>query len=51
MTVGDIPEKIMTALHLVHEESGAEDTALNNCESAVRRFGDLERDIETQGNE
>lgn len=50
LAVGDIPEKIMTAMHAVHDESGMEDTALNNCEAAVRRFGNLERDIETQGN-
>ncbi|KAL7583823.1 hypothetical protein Lser_V15G42660 [Lactuca serriola] len=49
LAVGDIPEKIMTAMHAVHDESGMEDTALNNCEAAVRRFGNLERDIETQG--
>ncbi|KAI3750386.1 hypothetical protein L2E82_21021 [Cichorium intybus] len=49
LAVGDTPEKIMTALHSVHEETAAEETALNNCEGAVRRFGDLERDFETQG--
>ncbi|KAL8241508.1 hypothetical protein R6Q59_014862, partial [Mikania micrantha] len=49
LSVGGTPEKIMTAFHLVHDENAAEDTALNNCEGAVRRFGDLERDIESQG--
>ncbi|KAJ0521378.1 putative CID domain-containing protein [Helianthus annuus] len=49
LAVGGLPEKIMTAFHLVHDENATEDTALNNCESAVRRFGDLERDIESQG--
>ncbi|KAI7736723.1 hypothetical protein M8C21_001971 [Ambrosia artemisiifolia] len=49
LAVGGLPEKIMTAFHLVHDENATEDTALNNCESAVRRFGDLERDSESQG--
>lgn len=49
LAVGDTAEKIMTAFHLVHDENATEDTALNNCEGAVRRFGDLEREIETQG--
>ena len=49
MTVGGAPEKIITAFHLVHDENATEDTALNNCEGAVHRFGDLEREIETQG--
>ncbi|KAK9050019.1 hypothetical protein SSX86_031012 [Deinandra increscens subsp. villosa] len=49
LSVGGAPEKIMTAFHLVHDENASEDTALNNCEVAVRRFGDLERDIESQG--
>ncbi|KAI3760708.1 hypothetical protein L1987_51107 [Smallanthus sonchifolius] len=49
LAVGSAPEKIMTAFHLVHDENAAEDTALNNCEGAVHRFGDLERDIESQG--
>ncbi|XP_052624815.1 kinesin-like protein KIN-7H [Lactuca sativa] len=48
LAVGDIPEKIMTAMHGVHDESGMEDTTLNNCEADVGRFGNLERDIETQ---
>ncbi|KAL8225430.1 hypothetical protein R6Q57_017987 [Mikania cordata] len=49
LSVGGTPEKIMTAFHLVHDENAAEDTALNYCEGAVRRFGDLEREIENQG--
>lgn len=51
LAVGAAPEKIITAFHLVHDENAAEDTALNNCEGAFRRFGDLERDIESQGKE
>ncbi|KAI3677978.1 hypothetical protein L6452_37254 [Arctium lappa] len=49
LAIGGTPEKIMTAFHLVHDENTTEDTALNNCEGAVRRFGDLERDIESKG--
>ncbi|KVH94680.1 CID domain-containing protein [Cynara cardunculus var. scolymus] len=49
LAIGGTPEKIMTAFHLVHDENATEDTALNNCEGAVRRFGDLERDIESKG--
>ncbi|KAK1412989.1 hypothetical protein QVD17_34655 [Tagetes erecta] len=49
LAVGGAPEKIMTAFHSVHDENAAEDTALNKCEGAIRRFGDLERDIESQG--
>ncbi|XP_076959971.1 uncharacterized protein LOC143636200 [Bidens hawaiensis] len=49
LAVGGTPEKIMTAFHLVHDETATEDTALNNCEGAIRRFGDLEREIESQG--
>lgn len=49
LAIGGTPEKIMTAFHSVHDENATEDTALNNCEGAVRRFGDLERDIESKG--
>nr|GEV95778.1 regulation of nuclear pre-mRNA domain-containing protein 1B-like [Tanacetum cinerariifolium] len=49
LAVGGAPEKIITAFHLVHDENATEDTALNNCDGAVQRFGDLEREIETQG--
>lgn len=49
LTVGGTPEKIITAFHSVHDENATEDTVFNNCEGAVHRLGDLERDIETQG--
>lgn len=49
LAIGGAPEKIITAFHLLHDENTTEDTALNNCEGAVNRFGDLEREIETQG--
>lgn len=53
LAVGGMPEKILTAFQLVHDEHVNEETALNNCEGAVRRIGDMERDVEsnsTQGN-
>ncbi|XP_071737622.1 uncharacterized protein [Rutidosis leptorrhynchoides] len=49
LAVGCTPEKIITAFHSVHDENATEDSAINNCEGAVRRVGDLEREIKSQG--
>lgn len=45
MAVGCIPEKIVTAFQLVHDENVNEEDALNKCKDAVFRVGEMENDI------
>lgn len=53
LAVGCIPEKIVTAFQLVHDENVNEEDALNKCKDAVFRVGEMENDIgnlPSQGN-
>ncbi|KAF5199595.1 Regulation of nuclear pre-mrna domain-containing protein 1b [Thalictrum thalictroides] len=46
LAVGGTPEKIVSALHSVHDELLKEDTALNKCDVAVCRMEKMEKDVE-----
>ncbi|KAL0316676.1 UNVERIFIED_CONTAM: Regulation of nuclear pre-domain-containing protein 1A [Sesamum radiatum] len=53
LAVGGLPEKILTALQLVHDEAVNEEAALNKCRNAVSCVREIEKDIvnaSSQGN-
>ncbi|KAL0337852.1 UNVERIFIED_CONTAM: hypothetical protein Scaly_2060300 [Sesamum calycinum] len=53
LAVGGLPEKILTALQLVHDEAVNEEAALNKCRNAVSCVQEIEKDIvnaSSQGN-
>ncbi|XP_022853877.1 regulation of nuclear pre-mRNA domain-containing protein 1A-like, partial [Olea europaea var. sylvestris] len=53
LAVGGIPEKILTAFKLVHDEDVNEEAALNQFRSAVPHVQEIEKDVEnisSQGN-
>ncbi|KAL2465854.1 ENTH/VHS family protein [Abeliophyllum distichum] len=53
LAVGGMPEKILTAFQLVHDEDVNEEAALNQCRTAVSRVQEMEKDVEnvsSQGN-
>lgn len=45
LAVGAMPEKIISALHSVHDEHSKEDSALNKCKDAVCRMEKMEKDV------
>ncbi|KAF9587690.1 hypothetical protein IFM89_004522, partial [Coptis chinensis] len=54
LAVGGTPEKIVSALHSLHDEHFKEDNALSKCNAAVHRMEQMEKDIEnasTHGNQ
>ncbi|PIA53081.1 hypothetical protein AQUCO_00900005v1 [Aquilegia coerulea] len=54
LAVGGTPEKLVSALHSLHDEHLKEDTALNKCDVAVCRMDKMEKDVEnasTHGNQ
>ncbi|XP_052174566.1 UPF0400 protein C337.03-like [Diospyros lotus] len=54
LAVGGMPEKIVTAFQLLHDENTTEEAALNKCKVAMSLLGQLEKDVEktyTQGNQ
>lgn len=46
LSIGGIPEKIVSAFHLVHSEQPNEDAEMSKCKSAVNRIRRLEKDVE-----
>ncbi|KAK6127133.1 hypothetical protein DH2020_039124 [Rehmannia glutinosa] len=53
LAVGGLPEKILTAMHLVHDEVVNEEAALNKCRDAVSCVREMEKDVvnaSSQGN-
>ncbi|XP_075475147.1 uncharacterized protein LOC142505892 [Primulina tabacum] len=44
LTVGGMPEKILTSFHLIHDEVANEDAALNKCRSAISSVQEIEID-------
>ncbi|KAL2482948.1 ENTH/VHS family protein [Forsythia ovata] len=53
LAIGGMPEKILTAFQLVHDEDVNEEAALNQCRTAVSRVQEMEKDVEnvsSQGN-
>ncbi|XP_011079144.1 regulation of nuclear pre-mRNA domain-containing protein 1B [Sesamum indicum] len=53
LAVGGLPEKIVTALQLVHDEAVSEEAALNKCRNAVSCVQEIEKDVvnaSSQGN-
>lgn len=46
LAVGGIPEKILTAFKLVHDEDVNEEAALNQFRSAVPHVQEIEKDVE-----
>ncbi|KAL0428375.1 UNVERIFIED_CONTAM: Regulation of nuclear pre-domain-containing protein 1B [Sesamum latifolium] len=53
LAVGGLPEKILTALQLVHDEAVNEEAALNKCRNAVSCVREIEKDVvnaASQGN-
>lgn len=54
LAVGAMPEKIISALHSVHDDRSKEDAALDKCKDAVCRMEKIEKDAEdssSQGNQ
>ncbi|KAI4325589.1 hypothetical protein MLD38_030974 [Melastoma candidum] len=47
LSVGDAPEKILTAFHLVFDERSTEEAALNKCNVAGTSIGKIEEDAES----
>ncbi|XP_071914757.1 uncharacterized protein [Coffea arabica] len=47
LAVGGLPERIISAFHLVHEESVNEEAAFSKSKSAVSWFKELGKDIES----
>ncbi|KAL2232899.1 UNVERIFIED_CONTAM: hypothetical protein Sindi_1469900, partial [Sesamum indicum] len=45
LAVGGLPEKILTAFQLVHEEIVNEEAALNKCQDTVSRVREIEKDV------
>nr|GMD39934.1 regulation of nuclear pre-mRNA domain-containing protein 1B-like [Ipomoea batatas] len=45
LAVGDLPEKIITAFQVVHDENTNEKAALNKCKDALSHFKEMEKDI------
>ncbi|KAK6127099.1 hypothetical protein DH2020_039162 [Rehmannia glutinosa] len=45
LAVGGLPEKILTAMHLVHDEVVNEEAALNKCRDAVSCVQEIEKDV------
>ncbi|KAG8367757.1 hypothetical protein BUALT_Bualt16G0106000 [Buddleja alternifolia] len=53
LAVGGLPEKIITALQLVHDETAKEEAALDKCHDAVSCVREIEKDVvnvSSQGN-
>ncbi|CAK9180815.1 unnamed protein product [Ilex paraguariensis] len=46
LAVGAIPERIVTAFHLVHDANVNEEAALDKCKDAVRRAGEMDKDVD-----
>lgn len=46
LAVGDMPEKILTAFQLAHDENVPEETALNKCKAAASLVGKMEKEVE-----
>lgn len=49
LTVGCMPEKIITAFQSVHDDNGDEEVVLNNCKSAVQIMGKLQKNVDETG--
>ncbi|KAG9131723.1 hypothetical protein Leryth_009464 [Lithospermum erythrorhizon] len=45
LSVGAMPEKIVSAFQLVHDENTNEETAIDNCEGVIYHLEEMEKDV------